>query len=166
MNERVKTIVSLLAVVVWCGFIFYMSAFPADESTDMSMGIVYQVVQLLIPGFEHMPPIDQAAVLDQFDHIVRKLAHFSEYAVLGALALNFARRIGATRNKLQYVVIWAFCTLYAAGDEFHQMFVPGRSCQFTDVCIDSAGIVAGMLLFAAFHHLATRKRIIGDSPLL
>ena len=35
--------------------------------------------------------------------------------------------------------------LYAATDELHQYFVPGRACMFTDVCIDSFGALLGIL---------------------
>ena len=41
---------------------------------------------------------------------------------------------------------WIAGTLYAASDEFHQLFVEGRTCAFRDVCIDSAGAAAGILI--------------------
>lgn len=40
-----------------------------------------------------------------------------------------------------------FCALYACSDELHQYFVPGRSCRFFDVCVDSTGAFFGALLF-------------------
>ena len=51
-----------------------------------------------------------------------------------------------------------FCALYACSDELHQYFVPGRSCRFFDVCVDSAGAFCGTLLFWGFFHLRERKR--------
>ncbi len=50
------------------------------------------------------------------------------------------------------------CLLYAASDEFHQLFVPGRSCQFRDVCIDTLGAAAGILLLAALKKLLQIRR--------
>ena len=41
---------------------------------------------------------------------------------------------------------WVVGTLYAASDEIHQLFVPGRSGQLRDVFLDSAGVAAGILL--------------------
>ena len=175
MHSKKFTIVSGIAVVAWCAFIFVMSAFPADESTQMSMGFVYQIVQLL-PGYNDMDPAGQIALQEQVDHVVRKLAHFSEYAMLGLLALNFARCVakkkrGTTANtanaaaqplvgsKRLLATTWALATCYAVTDEVHQIFVPGRSCMVTDVCIDSAGVVAGMLVFAAICAIAARRRI-------
>ena len=46
----------------------------------------------------------------------------------------------------------AHASEYAVLGEFHQLFVPGRSCQFRDVCIDSAGILTGIVLFSLIKH--------------
>lgn len=52
-----------------------------------------------------------------------------------------------------------FCALYACSDELHQYFVPGRSCRFFDVYVDSTGAFCGALLFWGLFHLAgMRKR--------
>lgn len=51
-----------------------------------------------------------------------------------------------------------FCALYACSDELHQYFVPGRSCKFFDVCVDSTGAFFGALFFWGIFHLWERKR--------
>ena len=51
-----------------------------------------------------------------------------------------------------------FCALYACSDEFHQYFVPGRSCKFFDVCVDSSGAFFGALLFWGIFYLWEHKR--------
>lgn len=51
-----------------------------------------------------------------------------------------------------------FCALYACSDELHQYFVPGRSCKFFDVCVDSTGAFFGALFFWGIFHLWKRKR--------
>lgn len=51
-----------------------------------------------------------------------------------------------------------FCALYACSDELHQYFVPGRSCKFFDVCVDSTGAFFGALLFWGIFHLLEQKR--------
>lgn len=48
------------------------------------------------------------------------------------------------------LIPWAFGTLYAVTDEFHQMFVPGRSCEIRDMCIDSCGVATGVLIGSAW----------------
>ena len=41
---------------------------------------------------------------------------------------------------------WGIGTFYAVTDEIHQLFSPGRSCEFRDMCIDCAGVLTGILL--------------------
>ena len=41
---------------------------------------------------------------------------------------------------------WIFCILYAMSDEFHQLFVPGRSGEIRDICIDSLGALLGIII--------------------
>jgi VanZ family protein len=76
------------------------------------------------------------------DLIFKKGAHFTVYAVLAVLfrrALPLSRRIWA--------LSWMFTVVYAASDEWHQSFVPGRHPQPTDVLIDACGAAAGLLIF-------------------
>ena len=79
--------------------------------------------------------------LGVWDTILRKIAHTLEYAVLGALLTRALRRPG-----LAFLV----AVLYAASDEFHQTFVPGRHGSPVDVAIDSIGIAVGVLAWQRF----------------
>ena len=76
------------------------------------------------------------------DLIFKKGAHFTVYAVLAVL---FRRALPPGRW------IWALSlistVLYAASDEWHQSFVPGRHPQLTDVLIDLCGAATGLLIF-------------------
>ena len=76
--------------------------------------------------------------LGTWDTILRKGAHLTEYAVLGALLY---RALG--REPLALAVGIA----YAATDELHQYFVPGRHASPVDVAIDAVGVAAGMLVW-------------------
>jgi VanZ family protein len=89
----------------------------------------------LIFGFSSVP--DLGTGLGTWDLVLRKLAHFCEYAVLGVL---LARAIGREPVAL------AAGVAYAATDELHQSFVPGRHAAFRDVAIDSAGVLLGVVL--------------------
>ena len=76
--------------------------------------------------------------LGTWDTVLRKGAHVTEYAVLGALLY---RALG--REPLALAVGIA----YAATDELHQHFVHGRHASPVDVAIDAVGVAAGMLLW-------------------
>ena len=163
MSKRTHVIIAALAVVAMCGFIFFMSARPSGESGAMSMEIVQRIIEFVVPGFADLSPSEQLAKMKLVDHIVRKIAHFSEYALLGILAFNLVRllttRSGQVLPTFRWMFLsWALATAYAITDEVHQIFVPGRSCMPTDVLIDSAGVLAGVLLFVGVLALVGRVR--------
>ncbi len=79
-------------------------------------------------------------------HLIRKLAHFTEFLVLGLLLYRALDGAGfSRRTALQALVIAAAC---AAGDEFHQWFVTGRTASPWDSLIDTSGAAAGLGLLA------------------
>ncbi len=88
----------------------------------------------LIFGLSSVPHLGTG--LGTWDLVLRKLAHATEYAVLGAL---LSRALG--REPLAFGIGVA----YAASDEFHQHFVRGRHASPVDVAIDAAGVLLGIL---------------------
>ena len=80
-------------------------------------------------------------LIAQFSFILRKTAHFSVYLVLGILVLNFLKEF---RLKHILVIALIICCFYSISDEYHQTFVPGRSGEVRDVCIDTAGAFTGI----------------------
>lgn len=122
---------SILFVVLWMSVIFVMSSFNANESSEQSNIIVELIVSIF--NFNNIELISL---------IVRKLAHFIEYFILGLLVFNMIR----CYDKKIYIAI-IICILYAVSDEIHQLFVVGRSCKIMDMLIDSMGSVSGILLF-------------------
>ena len=74
---------------------------------------------------------------------VRKSAHFIMFLLLGIYAYLSA---DALKINKQVIVALAFCLMYGVSDEVHQLFVEGRSCEFTDVIIDFCGSMAGVFL--------------------
>jgi VanZ family protein len=76
-----------------------------------------------------------------FHHYVRKLAHFSEYALLGFMLVLAIRIAPLMKSKfLNFIIIMIGIPLT---DELLQHFVPGRTTAFLDSFIDMAGILAG-----------------------
>ncbi len=96
-----------LPVIAWAAVIFALSAIPS-----LSSG------------------------LGAWDLFLRKAAHMTEFAVLGAL---LARAIGSTAPAFVAGVA------YAASDEWHQSFVRGREGKPVDVAIDAVGVLLGVL---------------------
>lgn len=90
----------------------------------------------------------------QVDFAVRKTAHFLEYTLLGMLLTLLLDSYRARWHWLS----WAGCTLYAATDEIHQLFVAGRTGKWQDVLLDSSGALAGLLLAMLVLWLIRRRR--------
>ena len=112
---------------------------------------------LLIPEFSQWTKEKQDSFAAAVDYPLRKCAHMTEYAVLAVfLFLMFASYGIPMKWRISLVLIIA--VLYAAGDEFHQLFVPGRSGQVKDVFIDSAGILIGCGGSALTAFLAARVK--------
>ena len=83
------------------------------------------------------------------DHIVRKLAHFCEYTLEGFL-LMLCMRVYTRRYVRHISVPMLGGVLTAMADETIQIYSPGRSSQVTDVWLDSAGVLAGILIALVF----------------
>ena len=125
-----KRIINLLLVIIWMALIFMMSSFNSNESSNQSNFIV----DILSNIFN----INNIGLLS---FIVRKLAHFTEYLILGIFVYNAVN----SYNKKVYIAI-IICIIYAISDEVHQLFVPGRSCQILDITIDSIGSIIGIFM--------------------
>ena len=114
-------------VFLWCCLIFYFSGIP-----DLSSGL------------ENI-----------YDLILRKAAHIAEYAVLALLllrAITNSCKTGASGTRL---FAGFLSVLYAVSDEVHQSFIPTRCPRFTDVLIDSIGVILGIIIF----NFICRKKI-------
>ena len=109
---------------------------PASQSES---GSVYG---FLLPLFNLIGIVDA----DTCTFIIRKTAHFTEYAVLGAGALNFVKSLFRWREPSRRLLIGALCAfaLVPVADETLQLFVPGRSGAVRDVVLDLCGYVTGI----------------------
>lgn len=147
-----KKYVYLILCICWMGVIFWFSAQVADESTQMSDGILVWVERVL-----HVDLIQEGNVIyDVAAFIVRKLAHMSEYAVLGILFYLYAKEV-VDKKVAVFAIVGVL--LYAISDEVHQLFVPGRSGKLLDVCIDTFGGSIGVFLIYLLHCWKTNKKI-------
>lgn len=86
------------------------------------------------------------------DHLIRKAAHFTEFAVLGALLFGAA----GVRHGL-----WlppCFGLLAALADETVQLFALGRAGMVEDVWLDFAGFLTGWILIALISLIRKKRR--------
>ena len=136
------------ALVLWVCVIWGHSLMPGDDSLLESN----LVVGLLAPLFDAVGVAD----LDLRITLVRKLAHFSEHAVLAVLATGAMRRVFSGAHVWVFVAL-AICVAVPCVDETIQLFVPGRVGAVTDVCIDLCGCATGALIAWIVRYRAARK---------
>ena len=119
---------SWLPALIGMGILFYTSSLPGDEI--------------------HLPPFPYSD----------KAVHFAAYAVLGIL---IAWRKGLQGSPADGRPDWIGIIvgmLYAAGDEIHQLFVPLRMFDFSDMAADFLGVAAGVW---AYRKLSGRRQARG-----
>ena len=131
-------VVFTLALIGCIAFIFSNSMKIASVSS-VSSGRVLQLLQAVLRRLG-MPGLAQRLTM----HIVRKMAHFCEYTLEGFL-LMLCMRVYSRRPLRHITVPMLAGVLTALTDETIQLFSQGRSSQVTDVWLDSAGVLAGIL---------------------
>lgn len=158
-HRKLWICVTLAAVLLAAGLIFFFSSQNAEESGELSTSIIEPPLTFFEPDYPTMPQPQKESLLSQVSFVVRKLAHFSVFGLLGVclMAHLMVVRWGKPA-KLSGLIAWGIAALYACSDELHQMAVSGRSPEFRDICIDSAGALCGILLLAAVWRLVERHR--------
>ena len=137
---KTKKIITFILIVLWMILVFYLSNQVANESSQLSGGLTRKILEVL-----HMldgKTIEEQAIIET---IIRKLAHFSLYAIGGIIIFLHVNLYEIT-EKRKVITSWTIGTAYAITDEIHQLFVPGRSGEIRDVFIDSLGIIIGIII--------------------
>ncbi len=141
-RQWVGKILSVLLVMIWMLVIFAYSSKSAEASTKQSMRLGKALGKVVIFDWNEWSKEKQEAFAARWDHPVRKAGHVAEYAVLGFL-LMIAFHVWGFNGRRAFLLALAAGIIYAASDEFHQTFVPGRAGRISDVCIDSCGVLLG-----------------------
>lgn len=164
MVKKVKGVIGIrrLKYLIWLiplgimAVIFIFSSQEASLSSEVSGGFTYEVLSLF-PFFKALGEAERYALVESLQHLVRKTAHFTVYASLGASVLA-SLKITLPRRRYLPCAAQAICTLYAVSDEVHQLFVAGRSCEVRDVVIDSLGAFVGITALLLLFFCINRKK--------
>lgn len=134
MNKKI--IIKLILVILWMSVIFIFSSQNGIDSSKLSQGITYKVVELF--KGKNYPEDKKEECVEKLGLFIRKGAHFFVYFVLAILVyiLLIEFKISTTKLILYTIII---CMLYAITDELHQGFISGRAARVFDVFIDTCG---------------------------
>lgn len=147
---RKKKIITIILIIAWMGLVFQFSHQPSYDSSELSGGITKAILNLL--------KITELENYEQLETVIRKLAHYSIYALGGLLILLHVNLYKISTNRKK-VISFAIGTLYAITDEIHQLFVLGRSCEFRDVVIDSLGVATGILILLIILEILRKREM-------
>ena len=123
-----RWLLPLGAVLLCMGAVWLFSAQSGTLSSGLSRGVL-GLIETELPGFYAL-----LARWGRPEYLLRKLAHFSEYLLLGLLLYALLRRKFSPAAG------------FALTDEWHQLSVPGRDGNLRDVLIDTAGAFTGAVL--------------------
>lgn len=172
-NKKLKIILSWLIVLTWMGFIFYLSSMTTTESNSKSKGTINKIIETTVETTNNIGITDKhpsakkkQSVTDFLNKPLRKCAHASVYFVLSILILH-ALLVSHYKFRKKYllttILTVLLCFFYAITDEYHQTFVIGRTGQFSDVLIDTAGSVLGVMIYSIWINIKKKKTL--DYPL-
>lgn len=135
-----------LAPAAWYGVIWFFSSQTGSESQEVSDGV------LRLFGYDIQNSLVALSALLSF--LIRKAAHMGVFFVLTGLLCWALKELALKRWGW-----WALgvCAALAAVDECHQLFVPGRSGKWQDVCVDTLGGACFLILLALVRWLHGRK---------
>lgn len=146
------------AALLWMCVIFAFSAQTKEESSVVSEGLSYRMVDSAGFFFHlHLEEEQLRAIAASIENLVRKGAHMTEYAILAILLTIWIGRWELTILRRSGIAVIA-SAVYAGSDEFHQLFVTGRAGQISDVMIDSAGAVLGLAFFLLVRWIVRRPK--------
>ena len=131
-----KKIIYGLLVIIWMVVIFLFSNQDAVDSTDLTVGLLGDVLSFL-----HLENLEE--VINMLFMPVRKMAHYIIYLILGILVINFIKEFNVSLKEI-IITSLLICMMYAVSDEIHQTFVAGRAGKILDVFIDTFGSICGI----------------------
>lgn len=161
MNERsarVRRWIFGILTLITAGVIFYFSSRTGHSSAGQSGRVTRLIQKIFFPGWSDSPPEVFENQLYALQFLVRKVAHFSIFLLLGVFAFQFLATI-PIKWGLRIGICILFIALYAVSDEVHQFFTDGRSMMVFDMLVDTAGGTLGTFVSAVFSLLPENRKL-------
>lgn len=146
-RRRASLVIWLSLTLLVAITIFLFSSQPAEVSNETSKGALRKLLELFLGE-------STDALIRQYNHPLRKAAHFTLYAMLG-FSLTGVFQHQRRLHKIPAAIIVS--AAFAALDELHQHFVEGRGPQLSDVLLDTAGAATGAILMGLILWLIYRS---------
>ena len=139
-----KKTISIASLILWMIVIFSFSSADANKSTGTSDKVITTMIEIKDKITNNETPNNEKEIIvKNSSFYIRKIAHITEYLILGFLMFNLLKQYSVT--NIYYAI--GLSILYSCTDEFHQLFISGRSGSIRDILIDSIGILIGTYLY-------------------
>ncbi len=149
---KIKTIIKSIILILWIITIFSFSLQKSNETTKTSTSFTKTIITTVLNITNTYKNDNQVNdLVEEFHPIIRKVAHFTEFFILGIFTLLVFKDLNI-KNIYFYSII--FCLLIAISDESIQLFIDGRSSQIIDVLIDTLGSATYILLYKLIYKLS------------
>lgn len=143
-------VVKICFLVLWMALIFSFSNQKDVDSSKVSDGFIDRTVVKIYKIFnENITKEKENEIIEKYTYPIRKLAHYTLYFILGILSFLVVKDYSINKKLIIYSLL--ICFLYACSDEFHQLFIIGRSARVLDVMIDTFGSLCGISVFYIFN---------------
>lgn len=129
-----KKLRAWLMLIFWMGIIFLLSHQPNSGQAT------YNVIENIFVN------IKINSIISAINFIIRKFAHLTEYFILAFLTVSLLKEY-TKKQIIIFVVTLFFCFSYAVTDEFHQLYVIGRTGSIKDIFIDTTGSIIYLLIY-------------------
>lgn len=150
----IKKVIKLILIIVWMGLIFSFSNDTGVVSTKKSDGFIIRMVETVLN--RELSADEKEKWTTYLVKPVRKGAHLGVYLILGILVISFISEFIVINYKVMLLSL-GISFLYACSDEIHQLLVPGRSGQLSDVLLDTVGAGIGILIFTFIKRMCKRR---------
>ena len=142
-----RTIFRIILIILLCLTfyqIFQFSNENAEKSGSRSMQVMRKIIDIF-PYTKNLSISTKEKIVERAQPIIRKIAHFSIYTLVGILIMAFVSTYKLLLWKKLAISIMVGL-IYAISDEYHQSFIPGRSAEIRDVLIDLSGVIFGIII--------------------
>lgn len=151
-------VVKICFLVLWMALIFAFSNQKDVESSNVSDGFIDRTVVKIYKIFnENITKEKENEIIEKYTYPIRKLAHYTLYFILGILSFLVVKDYSINKKLIIYSLL--ICFLYACSDEFHQLFIIGRSARVLDVLIDTFGSYCSISIFYIFNKKISKKLV-------
>lgn len=155
-KEIIRRVISFVLLIIWMIVVFLFSGESGQNSGNTSRNVTIKIVNI-ITKYQEFSEDEKLELVEKIHPVIRKLAHYTLYTIGGVLIINYIDKLKIKKNK-ETIYSIIFGIVYATSDEIHQYLVPNRSMQIKDICIDTLGVITGIIIFMSIKNICSTIR--------